>query len=185
MKIRAGYDIAFSVPQRTPMVLMLSVHPSRTKDLLTNQRMLAEPNLPLREYRDTYGNICTRVPVEPGVVRFSSCFDILDSGRPDEVFANARQHPIDELPDDALVYLLGSRYCDTQKLCDFAWQTFAASKAGWERVQAICDFVHNFTTTSNLDTPTRGMTVPHSMLIVSGSVYAVTLRISRSHCAGA
>jgi transglutaminase-like putative cysteine protease len=143
MKIRAGYDIAFSVPQRTPMVLMLSVHPSRTKDLLTNQRMLAEPNLPLREYRDTYGNICTRVPVEPGVVRFSSCFDILDSGRPDEVLANARQHPIDELPDDALVYLLGSRYCDTQKLCDFAWQTFAASTAGWDRVQAICDFVHS------------------------------------------
>jgi transglutaminase-like putative cysteine protease len=143
MKIRAGYDIAFSVPQRTPMVLMLSVHPSRTKDLLTNQRMLAEPNLPLREYRDTYGNICTRVPVERGVVRFSSCFDILDSGRPDEVLANARQHPIDELPDDALVYLLGSRYCDTQKLCDFAWQTFAASTAGWDRVQAICDFVHS------------------------------------------
>jgi len=143
MKIRAGYDIAFSVPQRTPMVLMLSVHPSRTKDLLTNQRMLAEPNLPLREYRDTYGNICTRVPVEPGVVRFSSCFDILDSGRPDEVFANARQHPIDELPDDALVYLLGSRYCDTQRLSDFAWQTFAASTAGWDRVQAICDFVHS------------------------------------------
>jgi transglutaminase-like putative cysteine protease len=105
--------------------------------------MLAEPNLPLREYRDTYGNICTRVPVEPGVVRFSSCFDILDSGRPDEVLANARQHPIDELPDDALVYLLGSRYCDTQKLCDFAWQTFAASTAGWDRVQAICDFVHS------------------------------------------
>jgi transglutaminase-like putative cysteine protease len=77
------------------------------------------------------------------VVRFSSCFDILDSGRPDEVFANARQHPIDELPDDALVYLLGSRYCDTQKLCDFAWQTFAASTAGWDRVQAICDFVHS------------------------------------------
>jgi transglutaminase-like putative cysteine protease len=143
MKIRVGYDIAFSVPQRTPMVLMLSIHPSRTKDLLTNQRILAEPNLPLREYRDAFGNICTRVAAEPAVVRFSSSFDILDSGRPDEVFANARQHPIDELPDDALVYLLGSRYCDTQKLSDFAWQTFAASKAGWDRVQAICDFVHN------------------------------------------
>jgi transglutaminase-like putative cysteine protease len=143
MKICAGYDIAFTVFQPTPMILMLSVHPSRMKDLLTNPRILTEPHLPLREYRDMFGNICTRVNAGPGQVRFSSTFDILDSGRPDEVLASARQHPIDELPDDALIYLLGSRYCDTQKLSDFAWQTFGNSKTGWDRVQAICDFVHN------------------------------------------
>jgi transglutaminase-like putative cysteine protease len=143
MKIRAGYDIAFTVFQPTPMILMLSVHPSRMKDLLTNPRILTEPHLPLREYRDMFGNICTRVTAGPGQVRFSSTFEILDSGRPDEVLASARQHPIDELPDDALIYLLGSRYCDTQKLSDFAWQTFGNSKTGWDRVQAICDFVHN------------------------------------------
>jgi len=90
-----------------------------------------------------FGNICTRVTAGPGQVRFSSTFDILDSGRPDEVLASARQHTIDELPDDALIYLLGSRYCDTQKLSDFAWQTFGNSTTGWDRVQAICDFVHN------------------------------------------
>jgi transglutaminase-like putative cysteine protease len=143
MKICAGYDIAFTVFQPTPMILMLSVHPSRMKDLLTNPRILTEPHLPLREYRDMFGNICTRVNAGPGQVRFSSTFDILDSGRPDEVLASARQHPIDELPDDALIYLLGSRYCDTQQLSDFAWQTFGNSKTGWDRVQAICDFVHN------------------------------------------
>src|SRR5271168_2817981 len=143
MKIRAGYDIAFTMARSTPMMLMLSVHPSRTKDLLTNPRMLAEPYVPLREYRDMFGNICTRVTAGPGKVRFSSTFDILDSGRPDEVHASAREHPIDQLPDDALIYLLGSRYCDTQKLSEFAWQTFGRSKTGWDRVQAICDFVHN------------------------------------------
>jgi transglutaminase-like putative cysteine protease len=146
MKIRAGYDIAFTVFTPTPMILMLSVHPSRMKDLLTNPRILTEPHLPLREYRDMFGNICTRVTAGPGQVRFLSTFDILDSGRPDEVFASARQHPIGELPDDALIYLLGSRYCDTQKLSDFAWQTFGNSKTGWDRVQAICDFVHNHIT---------------------------------------
>jgi transglutaminase-like putative cysteine protease len=143
MKICAGYDIAFTVFQPTPMILMLSVHPSRMKDLLTNPRILTEPHLPLREYRDMFGNICTRVNAGPGQVRFSSTFDILDSGRPDEVLASARQHPIDELPDNALIYLLGSRYCDTQKLSDFAWQTFGNSKTGGDRVQAIWDFVHN------------------------------------------
>jgi transglutaminase-like putative cysteine protease len=49
---------------------------------------------------------------------------------------------IEELPDDTLVYLLGSRYCDTQKLSDFAWQRFGTTTPGWGRVQAICDFVH-------------------------------------------
>jgi transglutaminase-like putative cysteine protease len=143
MKIRAGYDIAFTMPQPTPMILMLSVHPSRTKGLLTNPRILPEPYLPMREYRDMFGNICTRVTTDPGQIRFSSTFDIFDSGRPDEVLASAREHPIDQLPDDTLIYLLGSRYCDTQKLSDFAWQTFGSSKAGWNRVQTICDFVHS------------------------------------------
>jgi transglutaminase-like putative cysteine protease len=124
------------------MILMLSVHPSRTNDVLTTPQIQTEPSLPLREYRDMFGNICTRVTAGPGQVRFSSTFDILDPGHPDEVRASAREHPIDELPDDALIYLLGSRYCDTQKLSDFAWQTFGNSKAGWDRVQAICDFVH-------------------------------------------
>jgi transglutaminase-like putative cysteine protease len=120
----------------------LSVHPSRTNDVLTTSGIQTEPYLPLREYRDMFGNICTRVTAGPGQVRFSSSFDILDSGHPDEVRASAREHPIDELPDDALIYLLGSRYCDTQKLSDLAWQTFGNSKVGWDRVQAICDFVH-------------------------------------------
>jgi transglutaminase-like putative cysteine protease len=143
MRIRAGYDIAFTVAQPISLILMLTVHPSRAKDILTSQKMLTEPNLPLHEYRDIFGNVCTRVSAPARTVRFSSTFDLLDSGRPDEVVANARQHPIYELPDDTLLFLLGSRYCDTQKLSDFAWRTFAGTKAGWDRVQAICDFVHN------------------------------------------
>jgi transglutaminase-like putative cysteine protease len=143
MRIRAGYDIAFTMSQNTPMILMLTVHPSRARDLLTEQKLLTAPKIPLREYRDVFGNVCTRVMAPPGVVTFKADFEIHDSGKPDEVVPHARQHPIEELPDDALVFLLGSRYCDTQSLSDFAWQTFGASKPGWARVQAICDFVHN------------------------------------------
>jgi transglutaminase-like putative cysteine protease len=143
MRIRAGYDIAFMMSQHTPMILMLTVHPSRAKDLLTAQRLLTAPKIPLREYRDVFGNVCTRIVAPPGVAEFKADFEIYDSGEPDEVVPHAPQHPIEELPDDALVFLLGSRYCDTQSLSDFAWQTFGASKPGWARVQAICDFVHN------------------------------------------
>ena len=143
MRIRAGYDIAFTMSQHTPMILMLTVHPSRAKDLLTAQKLLTAPKIPLREYRDVFGNVCTRIVAPPGVAEFKADFEIYDSGKPDEVVPHARQHPIEELPDDALVFLLGSRYCDTQSLSDFAWQAFGASKPGWARVQAICDFVHD------------------------------------------
>jgi transglutaminase-like putative cysteine protease len=143
MRIRAGYDIAFTMTQPTPMILMLTVHPSRAKDLLTAQKLLTAPKIPLRDYRDMFGNICTRVMAPPGLVEFKTDFEICDPGKPDEVAPHARQHPIEELPDDALVFLLGSRYCDTQILSDFAWRTFATSKPGWARVQAICEFVHH------------------------------------------
>jgi transglutaminase-like putative cysteine protease len=53
------------------------------------------------------------------------------------------QAPVPELPDDTLVYLLGSRYCDTQKLSDFAWSLFGSIDGGWQRVQAICDYTHD------------------------------------------
>jgi transglutaminase-like putative cysteine protease len=143
MRIRAGYDIAFTMTQPTPMVLMLTVHPSRAKDLMAEHKLLTAPKVPLRDYRDMFGNVCTRVMAPPGLLEFKADFEIDDSGKPDEVVPNARQHPIAELPDDALVFLLGSRYCDTQTLSDFAWRTFGTSKPGWARVQAICDFVHH------------------------------------------
>ena len=143
MIIRAGFHIAFELPQPTPIVLMLSVHPSRAKDILTDPRIVASPGLPLRGYRDAFGNQCTRVMAPTGLVGFSSSFDVRDTGLPDEVCCDARRHPVEELPDETLLYLMGSRYCDTQKLSDFAWSTFSCSGSGWETVQAICDFVHS------------------------------------------
>ncbi len=143
MKIRAGFDIAFEVPQPTPMVLMVSPHPSRTQDLLTDARILASPNVAMHNYRDSFGNLCTRVIAPAGTIGFSSTFSIRDSGLPDEICSGARRLSVEELPDETLLYLMGSRYCDTQKLSDFAWRTFPNSKCGWETVQAICDFVHS------------------------------------------
>lgn len=143
MHIRAGYDIAFHVPQATPMVLMLTVHPSRAKDLLTADQMITSPNIPLRTYHDGFGNVCTRIVAPAGLIELKSDFAIFDSGMWDEICPHARQYPVEDLPDDVLVFLLGSRYCDTQSLADFAWQTFGHTTPGWQRVQAICDFVHS------------------------------------------
>jgi hypothetical protein len=102
------------------MVLMLTVHPSRQADLLTDHAIRMSPNVLAKDYTDVFGNICTRLVAPTGLIEIRTEFVIKDSGLPDAVAPNVVQVPLHELPDDALMYLLGSGYCDTQKLTDFA-----------------------------------------------------------------
>jgi transglutaminase-like putative cysteine protease len=143
VQIRAGYDIAFQCFQETPMVLMLSIEPARLSDLLSEHRIEFSPELAARDYVDMFGNTCTRIVAPPGLVEIRNDFLIGDSGLPDEVAPDARQLDVGELPDDALIYLLASRYCDTEKLSSLARSLFAGIAPGWQRVQAICDYAHD------------------------------------------
>jgi transglutaminase-like putative cysteine protease len=142
MKIRAGYSIAYECPQPTPMVLMLSLHPSRVADLVAPDRIALDPPIAARAYRDVFGNMCTRIVAPPGRLTVASDFVVSDPGTPDVVAPDAEQIPVQELPDDVLIYLLGSRYCDTDLLSNMAWSMFGSGPAGWARVQTICDHVH-------------------------------------------
>jgi transglutaminase-like putative cysteine protease len=142
LRIRAGYDIGFICPQDVPMLLLVSVHPSRAADLLTPGPITFSPAVPVRVYRDNFGNDCTRLVAPAGGLKISTRFDIHDSGLPDDVNWQARQWPVESLPDDTMLYLLGSRYCETDRLSDAAWSLFGGVAPGWARVQAICDFVH-------------------------------------------
>ena len=142
MLIRAGYEIAFESPQPTPMILVLTVHPSRLPDLRTPHKISFDPPVPVREYHDGFGNICHRIVAPAGMLTISADFVIEDSGLPDEFVPDAPQLPVEDLPDDVLVYLLGSRYCETDRLSDTAWSLFGKTPLGWGRVQAICDYVH-------------------------------------------
>lgn len=142
MIIRAGYSISYDCPKPTPTLLALRVHSSRRSDLLTPETLTFSPSLKTRDYTDNFGNICTRLTAPPGRLTISTEFNVFDSGLPDAVPINAAQHDIEELPDEVLVYLLGSRYVETDVLSNFAWQQFEAMQPGWPRVQAILDFVH-------------------------------------------
>ena len=143
MRIRAGYEIAYDCAQPTPMLLMLSVYPSRMPDLLTAHRIRFDPPIESRDYRDGFGNICTRVLAPAGRLTISTDFIVQDPGTPDVVAPEARQLPVENLPDEVMVYILGSRYCDTDRLSDTAWTLFGDAPKGWGRVQAICDYVHD------------------------------------------
>lgn len=143
MLIRAGYDIAYESETVTPMMAMLSVHASRNKDLRTAHRIITTPDVPIYDYLDAFGNTCTRVTVPPGGLALSCDFVIEDTGEPDVQAPNARQAYIEDLPDDILVYLLGSRYCETDRMSDVAWSLFGGVAPGWARVQAIVDYAHS------------------------------------------
>jgi transglutaminase-like putative cysteine protease len=143
MKIRAGYEIAFDCPQPTPMVLTLSIHSSRIGDLVTADRLQTNPALRANTYHDTFGNFCHVIRAPAGRVVLSSDFIIADSGAPDPVEPTAKQHALEELPVDTLLFLLGSRYCETDRLLASAWSLFGHLPKGWALVQGICDYVHD------------------------------------------
>jgi transglutaminase-like putative cysteine protease len=142
LEIRAGYHTSFECYQNTAITLMLSVHPDRQSDLLSNHRLTFSPSVESRDYRDAFGNVCTRLVAPAGLLQVTNLFTIADSGEPDAVVPDARQCDVDELPEDVMVYLLGSRYCDTEKLSQLAWNQFGGITGGWRRAQAICDYVH-------------------------------------------
>jgi transglutaminase-like putative cysteine protease len=143
VNIRIGYEIIYHFPQATPMILTLRVHESRAGDLTAPDHIITEPRVPLIHYRDGFGNQCTRMVAPPGRLRLTANTIARDSGLPDAVAMNAVQHDISELPEETLVFLLGSRYCETDRLSETAWSLFEGSAPGWARVQAICNFAHH------------------------------------------
>ena len=142
MQIRVGYELVYTCPQPTPMILMLNIHYSRVSDLVVPDHMVCVPSMPMTGYRDSFGNWCTRMVAPAGDLRITSNALINDSGLRDVVNPQAMQTPVEYLPEETLVYLLGSRYCETERLAEAAWQLFGHGPTGWARVQAICDFVH-------------------------------------------
>lgn len=146
MKIRLGYEMVYECPQPTPMLLVVNIHYSRMSDIIVPDHIIASPSVPINGYRDNFGNWCNRILAPKGELRLSTDAMVNDSGLPDVVVPDARQTPVTALPDDALVFLLGSRYCETDRLSEIAWRLFAHTPPGWARVQAICDYVHNHIT---------------------------------------
>jgi transglutaminase-like putative cysteine protease len=146
MLIRLGYDIQFDLPCDVPFVGLVSVHPSRSHDLLEPDEVSIEPATPVTCYIDSFGNRCTRFLAHRGSVRLYNSTLIEDSAAPDPVNLSAREIDVQNLPHETLTYLMGSRYCEVDLLSNTAVQMFGGLPRGWSRVQAVCDFVHNHVT---------------------------------------
>ncbi|NQW12209.1 MAG: transglutaminase family protein [Alphaproteobacteria bacterium] len=142
MLIRYGYDITVTCPQPTPMVCLLTVHDDRAADIRSAEKVVTRPEVPTRVYRDLFGNVCRRFVAPVGDFSIWGDGTVEDDGVRDPVELGAAEIPVADLPDDCLVYLTGSRYCETDRLSQLAWDLFGTVNPGWGRVQAICDFVN-------------------------------------------
>jgi transglutaminase-like putative cysteine protease len=145
MLIRYGYEMAFEVSQATPMLCLTNIHTDRQGDVRQESFTLS-PDVPVTTYFDMFGNSVRRFVVPREGLTMTVDGSIRDSGLHDPVVAEAPEIPVAQLPHECLVYLLGSRYCETDRLSQFAWDTFGRTPNGWPRVQAICDFVHGHMT---------------------------------------
>ena len=141
MQIRVGVEMVYECPQPTPMIFNVRVHSTREADLISSADLVVDPPVPIAGYRDSFGNRCERILAPAGRTRVCAEAIVNDTGVPDIVVPYAQQVPVNDLPTEALQFLLGSRYCETDRLSETAWSLFAQT-TGWGRVQAICDYVH-------------------------------------------
>jgi transglutaminase-like putative cysteine protease len=143
MLIDVGFEIGFESPQPTPMLLMLNLHPSRIPTTRQAEQFDVTPPIGFTFYSDLFGNRCGRLVAPAGRVLLRNHAIVEDCGLPDLQVPQAGQAAIEALPDNVLIYLLASRYCDVDsELRDLAWKLFQHAKPGWSRVQAICEYVH-------------------------------------------
>jgi len=143
MQLRTGFELIYNFPQPTPIILHVNIHHSRTNDIVVTDRLTTVPSLPVFGFHDAFGNWCNRVLAPAGRLLLTADAVVRDSGEPDTVIHSAWQDSVENLPEDTLVFLLGSRYCETDLLSQTAWQLFCETNPGYARVQAICDYVHN------------------------------------------
>jgi transglutaminase-like putative cysteine protease len=146
VKIRFGYELVYWSERDTPVTLMLRSRPGCGQRMLVDDTVQVDAGGPVTSYLDGFGNTCTRIIAPGGTCRVATEGVIEDPGLPEPKILSAREVPVSELPADAFVYLLGSRYCETDLLSNEAWRLFGHLTPGWTRVQAICDFVNQHVT---------------------------------------
>jgi transglutaminase-like putative cysteine protease len=146
MRIRIGCEMTYELGQVTPIIAILNVHSSRVSDLERPDYLITTPYVPVEGCRDSFGNWCNHLIAPAGRLNLKTEIVVRDTGRWDTTDRSAEPIPIQDLPADTLLYLLSSRYCETDRLSDVAWSLFGSAPLGWARVQAICDHVHDHIT---------------------------------------
>ncbi|MBB5329052.1 transglutaminase-like domain-containing protein [Tunturiibacter gelidoferens] len=149
MLVKSEYDIQFHLSMPTPMMAMLHLHPSLEPQVKAGNELAVEhiylekkTTIPVSEYRDVFGNRCSRFMAPAGAIRLSGTSVVEMEGLADPINAYAKQVPVEELPSEVLQYLLASRYCEVDKFGPISQDLFGWMTPGWTKASAIRDWVH-------------------------------------------
>ena len=142
MQIRYGFDIELELFQPTTIVTLMDVHPSRASDIVESD-MHSSQGIRFEKFIDGFGNQSRRMTADAGPLALKLQGLANDSGMHDAVDFFAEVESVSTLPHEVLPFLMGSRYCETDLLSNFAWSNFGSNRGGWMKVQAVCDFVND------------------------------------------
>jgi transglutaminase-like putative cysteine protease len=139
--LRVGCHLVYETTAPTLILLVLKPRLDSTQ-LVHEEKLSFGLSLPPKEFEDSHGNITYRTMLTPGRNEIMHDAIISVSSLPDNAGLQDLPRPIDQVPPDLLRYTLPSRYCDSDKLLNFAWQNFGHIPHGLPRIRAICDWVH-------------------------------------------
>ncbi len=142
LNVRVGCHIVYETTVPTPALFVLKPR-LEGRVLVLQEKLSFGISLPSYEFQDSHGNITYRAMLMPGRNEIRHDALVAVSSLPDSRQAPANIPPVSELPCELLRYTLPSRYCDSDKLLNFAWNQFGQVPHGLRRVQAICDWVHS------------------------------------------
>lgn len=138
--LRFGYEMTVSCAQPTPMICLLDAHEENAPNMREPEVVTCAPDVPMHTYKDGFGNVCRRFVAPVGDFTIRSNGVIITTDEVDPADWSAPEIPVQDLPDEVIQFLVGSRYCETDKMSQLAWDTFGYMSPGYSRVQAIVDW---------------------------------------------
>lgn len=139
MWIQARCSLYFQLQDETPLILMLRPR-SGTRQWIARESYTLSRDVPVQEFTDIFGNLCQRLVAPAGEFLIHTSADVMVPDLP-EVVSWTYFVDIPNLPDAVLMYLLPSRYCESDRFGLMTTELVAGAELGYEQVAAIEDWI--------------------------------------------
>jgi transglutaminase-like putative cysteine protease len=141
MKLKVACQLDYDSKENAPLILMLRPQ-NGSEQKLIEENYLLTPNIPIVEYQDVYGNLCQRMIAPLGKLNIKTSF-VFEVKEELETNFEATFVPVEKLPNEAIIYTLPSRYCESDKLSNLAFEIVENLPLGYAQVEAIRLWVKN------------------------------------------
>jgi transglutaminase-like putative cysteine protease len=142
LAIRAGCALCYEVSQPTPILLLFKPQTDE-KHILVEENLAFGNGMPVEEFKDIFGNTTYRASLVPGLNEYRHDAVFLVHKELDNAGLSTDFTPVQHLPPEVLRFILPSRYCDSDKLFEFAQQRFGHLPPGPAQAKAVCEWVHS------------------------------------------